>query len=209
MKSKFQRIRFDTRKLCILGGGLALCLAGCDSGQSDKIIAPVIDAPVEKAEVSARVENTAAKDTVIIEPAAERPPAVTVPAPGQANIRDLDAFPGLEAGLKQGKSYTVVLDKCPYEDAGWVGQADEPLGRLLCGETYSLSYNAATQEWVSTGVDEYRKEQGAEETIITVSQASAPPKYNVIYIWGLRMLANEAGEVYYRNGDLIGTIRAD
>ena len=57
--------------------------------------------------------------------------------------------------IRSGKPFKVVFDVAPskFNDEGWLG-ANDPMGTLKGGETYTAQLNPSTQEWKVTGFNE-------------------------------------------------------
>lgn len=59
----------------------------------------------------------------------------------------------VEAAVRSGRPFRVVLDVCKVSDEGWSGDTD-PLGTIKCGETYEITYLHETKEWLASGFNE-------------------------------------------------------
>jgi len=170
-------------------------LSACNGGQTDeKVVLPTVAVttdPVDGSGGATEIDNAGGTSATEVVP-------VVVP-----DYRSDTVYPGLVEGLQAGRGYTIALDACEVDDEGWVGQADDYLGRLACGESYTLSFSDG--EWSSTGVDEYHRAADKEEVVRTINKRGAV-NGNGVYIWGVRLVAEEDGRVFDRKGRRVGTI---
>jgi len=183
--------------LCLSASVLSAC-----SSEDEKIVLPTVESePV----VDAAVDTT--PDDNVRE---ENNGVWTDINPNMTSVerRDLfkSVFPNLVEGLIAGDVFEIALDACDFDDSGWDGQGIDPLARLACGETYTLSFNKETAEWVSTGQDEYLASLG-KDAERTLARRGGNPISSSVYVWGFPLQATEDGRVFTRGGNHVGHIR--
>jgi len=67
--------------------------------------------------------------------------------------------------LIAGETLNIILDECDLSDRDdWLGDAD-PAGRIICGETYEISYTESTNRIMTRGLLENL--EGGDHTMRT------------------------------------------
>lgn len=100
----------------------------------------------------------------------------------------------------QGKLFRVIFNKrCPKESSKYTGSND-PMGALLCGETYKVAYTQHNGEWIVTGFNE------SNQKIITNKHKNANPQKNMMSLWGRQYRFDEKGRVFDSQFGLVGQI---
>ena len=104
--------------------------------------------------------------------------------------------------IRSGKPFKVVFDVAPskFNDEGWLG-ANDPMGTLKGGETYTAQMNPATQEWRVTGFNEGTGGMG------TWTYKGASPDNCQINLWGRVYLFTPEGKVIDQDYGWVGHLR--
>lgn len=193
----------QSRTICLLGCVL-LVLSGCapsSEQKSEKTLLPdlkLVDKFYNRGAVQANAADVTSKSGAVSGKGAARKPR-------QPDFRTKTKYPGLAADLISGRKFKLDLDKCEFDDKGWTGKSD-PLGRLECGQSYVLEFEARSNTWISRGRDEYLEHSG-RESMVENRKAGGPPLGNAVYVWGVRFVISEDGTAYTRDGKLAGTLR--
>lgn len=112
----------------------------------------------------------------------------------------------IAARLSTGELAFVDLDACPFDDEGYQETGD-PLGVLMCGQTYSAQFDEQAGTWTVIGPDERASEIYGELREKTHTGNGTHPSYGRLTLWGVNLGVRENGEVYQSPDTLIGHIR--
>jgi len=124
--------------------------------------------------------------STIVTPEPYQPPVVAQPTGAWVNY------------IKSGQAFKVIFDVAPskFNDEGWQG-ANDPMGTLKGGETYTVVYNAAAG-WAVTG---YNEGTGG---IGTWTYRELSPDNYQLNLWGRGYTFSEKGEVFDYEYGLVG-----
>ena len=120
-------------------------------------------------------------------------------------------WPGQDVAMQwiaDGKEVKVILDACPFDDEGYLPEND-PLGTLLCNETYTVTFNQENDTWTATGLSESYfdvNSNRAESTISVDSVRAIIAEEYAINIWGGVFLFDADGNIS-SNAQTVGKIR--
>jgi hypothetical protein len=100
--------------------------------------------------------------------------------------------------IKSGRAFKVIFDIAPskFNDEGWLG-ANDPMGTLKGGETYTVFYNANTG-WTVTGYNE-----GTGSVGTWTYKEISPDNYQ-LNLWGRVYSFNDKGDVFDLEYGLVG-----
>jgi len=110
--------------------------------------------------------------------------------PDQPQLSRLDLA---QEALMDGKTISLDLNNCPFDDSTWKGASD-PLGGIQCNNVYKVSYNRETGEWTGVGFDEYRFATTGENLIKTFTRVHPEPKPGAVLLWGGTYILLEDGK---------------
>jgi hypothetical protein len=102
-------------------------------------------------------------------------------------------------GLSAGQSASLVLDKCPQP-------APPSLGSLICGETYRVYWDSASQRWVGMGPNKVLPVDGGYDVTLA-KYPGTKPQDRVMVVWGLWLTIKPDWSVEMEKGPIIGTLR--
>ena len=104
--------------------------------------------------------------------------------------------------IRSGKPFRVVFDVAPskFNDEGWLG-ANDPMGTLKGGETYTVQLNPSTQEWKATGFNEGTGGVG------TWTYQGASPDNCQLNLWGRVYQFTPEGRVIDQDYGWVGHLR--
>jgi hypothetical protein len=104
--------------------------------------------------------------------------------------------------IRSGKPFKVVFDVAPtkFNDEGWLG-ANDPMGTLKGGETYTVQLNPSTQEWKVTGFNEGTGGVG------TWTYQGASPDNCQLNLWGRVYLFTPEGKVIDQDYGWVGHLQ--
>lgn len=102
------------------------------------------------------------------------------------------------AALDRGTRVKVIFDgKDCKDDRTYRGSKVDPIGSLLCGQTYLVQYLASNNSWTTTGYNE------GTRSILTTSYKGQAPSNERLNLWGLEFPVDENGFV---TNDELGAI---
>ncbi|MBI2265292.1 MAG: PD40 domain-containing protein [Armatimonadetes bacterium] len=127
-------------------------------------------------------------------PAGAAPGAVVVNVSGQVSNPYYYTVWLWKDYIKSGQPVRIVFDATAgkFNDAGWLGPNDDPLGGIVGGLTYILRYEQATGKWIGTGFSEWNS-----DNVYTTYETTAwgNPDLYQLNLWDLGLNFNEQGEV--------------
>lgn len=175
------------RTLAVLAASLAL-LSACDQYSSDENspAAGASDTP----SVAASSDNSsssapAAEDIILAEV------VVPDPVPEGQDIME---------GLAEGASAQLHLTCDPGSDT------DSGLGTIMCGESYTVFYEAETSRWAAIGPNRVLAENGSEDPRAGAKNPGPPPSENAIVVWGRLFMIGPDGTATLESGETVGQL---
>ena len=104
--------------------------------------------------------------------------------------------------IRSGKPFKVFFDAATtkFNDEGWLG-ANDPMGTLKGGETYTVQLNPSTQEWKVTGFNEGTGGVG------TWTYQGASPDNCQLNLWGRIYLFTPEGRVIDQDYGWVGHLQ--
>lgn len=87
--------------------------------------------------------------------------------------------------IKSGNEFKVIFDrtKGKFNDDGWQGRTNDPMGTLKAGRTYTVTYSRSEEKYQTCGLNEYQKEQHGKEYYCSRSGGANPDEAK-ISLWG-------------------------
>jgi hypothetical protein len=111
----------------------------------------------------------------------------------------IPASDDLMKGIADGQGAQIVLDKCPQPPP-------ETLGSLICGQSYQVSWDAATSRWVARGPNKVLPLGDGYD--VTLAKYPGPkPSERVMVVWGLWLTIKPDLSVQMEKGPVIGTLQ--
>lgn len=105
----------------------------------------------------------------------------------------------LMKGIADGQSAKITLDKCPQP-------TPEALGSLICGQSYHVHWDSASQRWVARGPNKVLPLDDGFD--VTLAKYPGPkPSDRVMVVWGLWLTIKPDLSVQMEKGPVIGTLR--
>ena len=128
-----------------------------------------------------------AEPEVVSEPAVtDAAPEIVVSEPAPVELRPLMFETGVE----------LTFTECPSDDRDAFSPEDDPLGVLVCGEPYSVTYIPASGEWEVTGPKERPTPDGGTVVTATHTYPGASYENGAIGVWGGTYYFDDDRRVY-------------